>query len=200
MYRHGMRRHDMRRAAGLPSWLARAALLAATVLAAAGARAQAAEIVTEFDSKTDFSKYKTYTWRQKPDSGSADRDALIVAEIEGQLKAKGWTAPEEGQAGDTVLAVHAIVREDQTIDTAYSGWGPGWSWGGPGPGAGSATTILTKERLGTLVVDIFDASTRKVIWRGSAKGTLTTDAETNKRKLNQAVTRLFKKFPPGSAP
>src|SRR4030095_10361308 len=80
-----------------------------------------------------------------------------------------------------------------------SGWGPGWNWGSPGPGAGSATTILTKERMGTLVVDIFDASTRKVIWRGSAKGMLTTDDETNKRKLNQAATRLFKKFPPTAA-
>ena len=95
-----------------------------------------------------------------------------------------------------MLAAHAIVKENQQIDTVYSGWGPGWSWSGPGPLAGVATTVRTDHRIGTLVVDIFDAGNRKLVWRGTAKDTLAPDAEANRRKLEQAVTRLFKGFPP----
>ena len=155
----------------------------------------AAEIETEYDGKTDFSKYRTYSWGQKPDSGKLDADTRIVEAIESQLKARGWALLEQGKA-DAVLAAHAIVKENQGVDTAYTGWGPGWSWSGPGLGAGAAITIRTEHRVGTLVVDIFDAGTRKLVWRGTASDTLATDSETNRRKLDQAASRLFRKFPP----
>ena len=158
----------------------------------------AAEVVTEHDSQADFSKYKTYSWGQKPESGKAEADALILETIDGQLKARGWSRVEQGPA-DTVLAAHAIVREDQQIDTVYSGWGSGWNWSGPGPLAGVATTVRVQQRVGSLVVDIFDAASKKLVWRGTAKGTLGPDVETNRRKVQQAVIRLFKGFPPAPA-
>lgn len=153
------------------------------------------EVGAEFDRQADFSKYKTYTWGKKPDTGKAETDARIVEVIDGQLKTKGWERIEGGPS-DTVLAAIAIIREDQQIDTAYSGWGSGWNWSGPGPLAGASTTVKTENRVGTLVVDIFDSGTQKVVWRGTAKDTLSTEVEVNRRKLQQAVTRLFKGFPP----
>lgn len=155
----------------------------------------ASEVGLEFDRQADFSKYRTYTWGKKPDTGKAETDARIMEVIDSQLKDKGWERIEGGPS-DTVLAVIAIIREDQQIDTAYSGWGPGWSWSGPGPLAGAATTVKTENRVGTMVVDIFDSGTKKVVWRGTAKDTLSTEVEVNRRKLQQAVTRLFKGFPP----
>lgn len=157
----------------------------------------ASEVGAEFDRQADFSKYKTYSWGKKPDTGKAETDARIVEVIDGQLKAKGWERVEQ-MPSDAVLAAIAIIREDQQIDTAYSGWGPGWNWSGPGPLAGAATTVRTENRIGTLVVDIFDAGTKKVVWRGTAKDTLSSEVEVNRRKLQQAVTRLFKGFPPAA--
>ena len=158
----------------------------------------AVEVVVEYDRQTDFSKYKTYTWRQKPDTGKPEMDARVLEALDGQLKEKGWTRIEQGEA-DAVLAAHAIIKEDQQIDTAYSGWGSGWNWSGPGPLAGVATTVRTDLRVGTLVLDVFDAGSKKLVWRGTAKDTLAPDQETNRRKLQQAVTRLFKGFPPAPA-
>jgi hypothetical protein len=155
----------------------------------------ASEVATEYDGQADFTRYRTYSWGKKPDSGKADVDARILEAIDGQLKEKGWARVESGPA-DVVLAAHAIVREDQQIDTAYSGWGPGWNWSGPGPLAGAATTVLTRQRIGTLVVDLFDAATRRLVWRGTATDTVGPDAEANRRRLQQVVTRLFKGFPP----
>ncbi|HZM69717.1 MAG TPA: DUF4136 domain-containing protein [Candidatus Cryosericum sp.] len=155
------------------------------------------EVGAEYDRQADFSKYKTYSWGKKPDTGKAEADARIMEVVDAQLKTKGWERVEGGPS-DAVLAAIAIIREDQQIDTAYSGWGSGWNWSGPGPLAGAATTVRTDNRVGTLVVDIFDTGTKKVVWRGTAKGTLSpeADVEVNRRKLQQAVTRLFKGFPP----
>jgi hypothetical protein len=50
--------------------------------------------------------------------------------------------------------------------------------------------------VGTLVVDIFDSQTKKLIWRGNASETLSGDPEKNEKKLDHEVSDMFKYFPP----
>jgi hypothetical protein len=45
-------------------------------------------------------------------------------------------------------------------------------------------------------VDIFDGSTKTLIWRGTAASVLSSKPEKNERKLEDAVTDMFKHFPP----
>ena len=49
---------------------------------------------------------------------------------------------------------------------------------------------------GTLVVDLYDAKTKQLIWRGSAEDTLSDKAEKNEKNLDKGVAKMFKKFPP----
>jgi len=46
------------------------------------------------------------------------------------------------------------------------------------------------------VVDIFDAPTKKLIWRGVATETLTDKPDKNEKKLEKATEEMFKNFPP----
>jgi hypothetical protein len=50
--------------------------------------------------------------------------------------------------------------------------------------------------VGTLQIDIFDSSTKELIWRGSATDTLSDKPDTNEKKLEKSVGDMFKKFPP----
>jgi hypothetical protein len=50
--------------------------------------------------------------------------------------------------------------------------------------------------VGTLVVDLFDTSTKKLIWRGSARDTLSDKSDRNIKTLNSDVQRMFDHFPP----
>jgi len=50
--------------------------------------------------------------------------------------------------------------------------------------------------VGQLVVDIYDASNAQLMWRGFVSDTVTDSTEKNERKLNDAVAKLFKRFPP----
>ena len=151
----------------------------------------------EFSSKTDFTKYKTWSW------GQADVPANPVAEkrihdaVEAQLAAKGWKKIESG-TGDAVVSVHGVVKDQENYDVLYSGWAPGWNWSGVGVGSGVGTTVQTKVRQGTLIIDVFDAAAKSLVWRGTAEGTLgpPSEIEANMKKIDQAVEKLMKRFPP----
>jgi hypothetical protein len=63
---------------------------------------------------------------------------------------------------------------------------------------GSATTTESEYVVGTLVVDIFDAKTKNLMWRGIAQDELSDKPEKNIKKVAKASDKLFKDFPPGS--
>ena len=52
---------------------------------------------------------------------------------------------------------------------------------------------------GTLVIDILDAQTRDLIWRGSAEGAVLTYAgeSVSQEELDEIATRILREFPPG---
>ena len=78
-------------------------------------------------------------------------------------------------------------------------FGGGWGWrgwgGGFGDGFGTATTTEETYKVGTLVVDLFDTNTKKLIWRGSASDTLSDKSDKNIKKFNSDVRRMFDHFP-----
>jgi len=153
----------------------------------------------DYDGKVDFTRYKTYSWGTNTSSGNAAADTRIVETIDQHLQAAGWKKVEAGQ-GEVVVAAHATVRQDTSVDAFYTGWGPGWGWTATNVGAGVGTVVQQKVRVGTLVVDMFDASRKALIWRATAEGALSTKPEENMVRIEKVVTRIFKKFPPVPSP
>ena len=152
---------------------------------------------TEFSSKTDFSKFKTWSWGQADVPANPKAEKRIHDDVEAQLATKGWKKVDEGP-GDAVVSVHGVVKDTDNYDVLYSGWAPGWNWSGVGVGSGVGTSVQTRVRQGTLVIDVFDAASKSLVWRGTAEGTLgpASDVEANLKKIDQAVDKLLKRFPP----
>jgi hypothetical protein len=152
---------------------------------------------TEFSSKTDFSKFKTWSWGQADVPANPKAEKRIHDDVEAQLAAKGWKKTDEGP-GDAVVSVHGVVKDTDNYDVLYSGWAPGWNWTGVGVGSGVGTTVQTKVRQGTLIIDVFDAASRSLVWRGTAEGTLgpPSEIDANLKKIDQAIDKLLKRFPP----
>ena len=67
-----------------------------------------------------------------------------------------------------------------------------WRWGGTGTATSSTINI------GTLVVGLYDAAAKKLVWRGDATKTLnpSKDPAKNQQNLQKAVAKLMKKYPP----
>ena len=83
------------------------------------------------------------------------------------------------------------------LNTFYSGGYGGYGWRGMGGWASTSTTV-SEYTVGTLVVDIFDAKSKELLFRGTASDELSDKAEKNQKKLAKASDKMFKDFPPGS--
>ena len=168
----------------------------------------AQEVKTDYDRSIDFSQYKTYSWEkvQTQDPLWVNR---IKEAVNAALTAKGWTPVESG--GDVAILAMEMTQNHRTLkagaiwtmpevvenmrgsNTYYDGFGGGWRWGG---GLANATTTVDNYKVGTLVVDLFDAKTRKIIWRGSSSDTLSDKSDKNIKNLDKGVQKMFHHFPP----
>jgi hypothetical protein len=157
-------------------------------------RSFAAHITTDYDHSADFAQYKTYTWLkvQAEDSLWADR---IKRDVNTQLAAKGWT--EVNSNASATIAAFRSTQNQQSLETFYDGFGGGWRWRGFG-GEGMSTTTTDITKVGTLVVDIFDSKTQKLLWRGKESNDLSSKPEENEKSLAKDIASMFKRFPPSN--
>ena len=109
--------------------------------------------------------------------------------LDKDLQQKGWQKVESG--GDVVIMAVGSTQTQQEYQTFYDGLG-GWRWGG----FETATTTPITYRVGTLVLDMYDASNKQLLFRGVAENTLSNKPEKNEKSLEKAVDKMFKKFPP----
>jgi hypothetical protein len=152
----------------------------------------AQQVKTDYDHNANFSQYKTYSWQkvQTKDPLLVDR---IKSAVNSALAAKGWKEVPAG--GDVAVFAIEMTRNQQTLDTFYDGFGGGRRWGGFG-GFGDATTTVETYKVGTLVIDLFDGKTEKLIWRSSSSDTLSDNADKNTKNLDKGVNKMFQHFPP----
>ena len=159
-------------------------------------KSSAQQVKTDYDRNADFGKYKTYSWEQVKTQDPLDVDRIKNA-VNTTLAAKGWTRVDSG--GDVCIVAMEITRNQQTLNTFYDGFGGGWGWRRFGGGGfGDATTTTETYKVGTLVVDLFDAKTKQLAWRGSSSDTLSNNSDKNIENLDKGVEKMFKKFPPDS--
>ena len=152
--------------------------------------ASIADVHTDYDRSVDFNQYKTYSWEkvQTADPLWVDR---IKEAVDSRLAAKGWRRVEVG--GQASIIAVEMTWEQKTLNTFYDNFGGGRRWGG---GFGNATTTVDTYEVGTLVVDIFDANTQKLIWRGSSSDTLSDKSDENIKNLDKDVQKMFEHFTP----
>jgi hypothetical protein len=163
------------------------ALLFATALCAQ-------QVKTDYDRSADFSQYKAYSWEKVQ-----TQDPLWVGRIKdavnADLTAKGWTQVASG--GQVAIVAMEMTKNQQTLNTFYDGFGGGLGWRRFGGGGfGDATTTTENYKVGTLVVDLFDANSKNLIWRGSASDTLSNKSDKNIKNLDKGVQKMFDHFPP----
>jgi hypothetical protein len=153
-------------------------------------------VKTDYDRNANFAQYKTYSWEHVKTKDPLDVDRVKNA-VNASLGAKGWTQVESG--GDISIVAMEITNTQQTLNTFYNGLGGGWGWRRFGGGLGEATTTTETYKVGTVVVDLFDAKTKQLVWRGSSSDTLSNNSDKNIKNLDKGVDKMFKKFPPGSS-
>jgi hypothetical protein len=175
-------------------------LALATALVFVGAAAFAQDVKTDYDHDADFGHVKTFTIKIGTSWNNPISEKRVLDEFAQTLTEKGWKQVDADP--DALVLLHGATQKEKTLNTFYSGMGGyggyGWrGWGGMG-GMGTATTTTSEYLVGTLVVDIFDAKTKQLMFRGTATDELSDKPQKNIKKLEKASEKMFKKFPPGS--
>ena len=172
-------------------WLV--ATLAGLLLTASAAFA--IKVKTDYDHGANFGNYKTYSWTSVKTANSI-WDERVKDAVNNALKAKGLTEVPSG--GDVAVAAMSSTRNQQTLQTFYDGMGGGWRWRGFG-GFGQSTTTVENYKIGTLVVDLFEGNSKKLVWRGVASDTISDKADKNAKNLDKGVQKMFQHFPPSAS-
>jgi Domain of unknown function (DUF4136) len=148
------------------------------------------EVRYNFMPGTDFSKYHTYKWVTIEGGSHPNQiaDAQIKQAVDSQLAAKGLTKTDGEKANLYVGYQVAVDKEKQ-----WNAFGMGGArWGGM---ASATSSTITN---GTLVLDMYDPSTKQLVWTGNATETLdpSGNQEKNQKNLDKAMQKLLKNYPP----
>jgi hypothetical protein len=172
--------------------------LLAIVLAPAVLLAQ--KVSYDYDKGATFASYKTYAHKDGTKVGQPLVDDRIVQAIDTHLATKGLTKAASNP--DVFVIYHMAFDQEKDISTYSSGYGGGYGpygygWGG-GFNSSMSNTQVRNILIGTMVIDIADAKTNKMAWRGMATKEVSQQTKPEKRDKNidNAVKKIFKNYPP----
>ncbi len=143
----------------------------------------------EYDHNSDFAAFHTYGWQPSPEPGKGVWNQRIIDAIDEQLRAKGLTKVDSNP--DVWIIYSRSLQQDRSALSGGYVPGPGWGTGF----AGVPGEPMTFEK-GTLVVELGNAKTKQMLWRGSVSRTLSDNDNKNLKGLDKSVAKLFDDYPP----
>ena len=162
-------------------------------------------VQSDYDADADFAGYRTWYWLPASPTGDPriDNDLVdtrIRRAVEQSLADRGYTKTSTGE-GNFGVGYHGFIQgkiDVRTIDRYY-GYGPGWGrYGAYYPGPVATETYVDQYDEATLILDIVDRRSRKLVWRGSTSARVRAEETPDKRdqRTRQAVDAILAKFPP----
>lgn len=162
-----------------------------------------AQVKSDFDKDTDFTKYETYSfagWEKNTGEiiNDIDQQRIVDAVVE-EMNRRGLQQVEEG--GD-LKVTGFVVLEQQTSTTSYTtfnggmGMSPGWGWG-MGPGMSGMTTQYEESDYteGTMVLDMYDGDTGKLVWQGVEQEVVKTKPSRREKQIPKIIGNIMTEFP-----
>ena len=154
-----------------------------------------AQTVTyDFDKAADFSSFKTYAWGQGTTLSDELNHERVVHAVDSELVRKGLVSAEPDGGSDVIVVYRVSFERDLEFNGSSTGWGP--------YGIGSRIGSVRSQEIlvGTLTVEMTNALSRKVVWRGIASMDIDRTASPEKRQksINKAVEKIFKNYPRAS--
>jgi hypothetical protein len=169
------------------------------------------KITNHKEKDVDFHAFKTYSlypWDKHNSELVNDYDKMtILGTIKNEMNKRGYEFVEKN--GELVVSTFIIIQEEtsyQAYTNHYGGWagyGGGWGyWGGPGfygygwgPGYSSSYITSVDYNKGTLIIDVFNLSDKRLVWQGIASGKVEGDYDKRDKRLPMTIEQIFKAYP-----
>ncbi len=153
------------------------------------------KVVSDYDTKVDFSTYKTFAFYKKGiDKASvSDLDKKrIMRAIENELIEKGFTKSENP---DLLISIFTKSREQVNVTDNNLGYGFGWGYN---PWFfGSTNLNINQYTEGTLFIDFIDKNKNELIWQGIGSGAMKlSNIDKKEERINDFVNKIILAYPP----
>ena len=151
----------------------------------------------DYSTSIDFGRYTTFVWEEPDDRPVGDPriennelfETRLHAAVAYELSRAGIREANSGPA--LIVHHHATVRNRVDVYEADA------EAGYRSTEFGEGTQVIQYDQ-GTILVDIADAETRDLIWRGWAQfdiGAALSDPDMMVEAINEAIAKMFEDFP-----
>jgi len=156
------------------------------------------DVSVDYDDSFNFKNAKTFAVVKNNEM--ADNTLLndrIISAIKNDLKLKNYQESAV-ESADLIVVFYTKVKEKSQVSTSFSGglgyrgYGRGYGYGG-----GMTTTHQYDYEEGTLVIDVLNPKTKKIVWRAIGVKELSHKENPQERTeaVNAAVKKIMEKFP-----
>jgi Domain of unknown function (DUF4136) len=163
----------------------------------------APRVMVEHDTNVGFDGYHSFAWVSPPPTPVKDPilDSQILEDrvkraVVAELTARGYVEAASAPQADFTVTYHTASK--QQLEST----GPSFSFGFVDAfpsGFGSVVVpvggnVESREQ-GTLMLDILDGHSKRLVWRGWTNGWV-SQANYSEKAVSQAVQEILAKFPP----
>lgn len=145
----------------------------------------------------DFTQY--HSWQWAPADALPATDARLnnaffqdhfQGAVERQFTTRGYTQTAAGGTSDLLVHYHANVSPKMAVNTGDPSYGACYDE--------NCTVRVLENEVGTIVLDVIDARTNQLIWRGWAQTSIEGVLDQPERldaRIQKAVKGMFARFP-----
>ena len=160
-------------------------------------------VSTDYDPSWQLPSPAAYAWLPHPMNKvdpMVDNDLVmgrIHRAVDDQLAAKGLNIAKSEAEANLLVTYHIGEEDKLDINSFHSNFGyyPCWHCWSPGFDNDIWVTQYTQ---GKLIVDLIDAKSKQLVWRGIASRRVPSFDSPQQRDqyIRETVAAIFKKFPP----
>lgn len=145
------------------------------------------QVSVNYNHSQSFAPFHTYAWQIDDPNKIANSilAQVAISDTDSALSGKGLSKVDISANPDLIVIASGGLKQQ----TSYSAWG----MRGIGGGMGGITPEQNVE--GTLVISIYDAKQKSLIWRGIGEDTLSNNGNKNQEVLEKAIQKMFKQWP-----
>lgn len=150
------------------------------------------QVRSDYSATANFNEYKTYLLRTDDlKMNDLDKDR-VLNELSKQVQSKGLSSAPSPDLIINVKASHKKIQDIQSSSPyGMYGWGGPWGWG-----VGMNRTWTSTYNSGTIVVDMIDAKTNKLVWQGIGSGISVDSPKSKQKQIPEIVADIMANYPP----
>ena len=160
------------------------------------------EVVVDQNKSADFSRYTTYSflgWQNNSGEilSDSDKESLRDA-FTNEFERRGMTRVNSG--GDIQISLYITISDKSAVSdysSHYSSRYGSYNYYGGSMGYGYTGNSFKQNpyRVGTLIMDVFDKTSKDQVWQGIASKTVTENLSKRQRTILTNIRALMRDFP-----